>query len=133
MALEPDFVYTTKEASEVTGIYTRKLTRLGKKHNVTIINNTYVFTGAFLIEHLNKYNIKKNKIYTTTETAEILQVSDRTVRTYCKMWNVPKVKRSYQITEENITAFKKYLNIQKKDDTRTQNFSNWITRYLYKR
>lgn len=50
------------------------------------------------------------KIYTTTETAEILQVSDRTVRTYCQMWNVPKLKRSYQITDEHITAFKNYIN-----------------------
>jgi len=50
------------------------------------------------------------KIYTTTETAEILQVSDRTVRTYCKIWNVPKLKRSYQITDEHITAFKKHQN-----------------------
>jgi len=52
MNIKPDLVYTTKEASEVTGVYTRKLTRLGKKHNVTIIDNTYVFTGAFLIEHV---------------------------------------------------------------------------------
>ena len=50
------------------------------------------------------------KIYTTTETAEILQVSDRTVRTYCQMWNVPKLKRSYQITDEHITAFKNHIN-----------------------
>ena len=48
------------------------------------------------------------KIYTTTEIAEILQVSDRTVRTYCNIWSVPKKGRSYQITEDHLTAFRNY-------------------------
>ena len=61
MALEPDFVYTTKEASEVTGIYTRKLTRLGKKHNVQMIDNTYVFTGAFLMKYLQDEEARTKK------------------------------------------------------------------------
>lgn len=68
MTLRPDLVYTTKEASELTGAYTRKLTRLGKKHNVQKIDNTYVFTGAFLIKHLQSEHSK-------TEKTDVLNVS----------------------------------------------------------
>lgn len=69
MVIDPNLVYTTKDASEILGIYTRKLTRLGKKYNVRKVDNTYVFDGDFLIKHLLQDNIK-------TDTESVLKVSE---------------------------------------------------------
>jgi huntingtin-interacting protein 1-related protein len=50
------------------------------------------------------------KIYTSKEASELLKVTDRTIRTYCQTWQVPKLKKSYQITENHLKEWSAYIN-----------------------
>lgn len=50
------------------------------------------------------------KIYSSKEASEILKVTDRTIRTYCQTWQVPKLKKSYQITENHLKEWSAYIN-----------------------
>lgn len=54
MKIEKNFSYTIKEASELTGISTRTLSRTAKKYNVERIDNRYVFTGDFILKTFKK-------------------------------------------------------------------------------
>lgn len=50
-----------------------------------------------------------NKYYTVKEVAELLQVTDRTVNSYCKegIIKAHKLRRSYRIEEQDLNE---YLN-----------------------
>jgi hypothetical protein len=50
MILKDDFVYTIKEASDMTGVSTRTLSRIAKKHNLKKIDNRYLFNGSFILK-----------------------------------------------------------------------------------
>jgi len=54
MKIQKNLVYTIKEASSLTGISTRTLSRTAKKHNLERIDNRYVFTGDFILETFKK-------------------------------------------------------------------------------
>jgi len=54
MKIKKNLVYTIKEASSLTGISTRTLSRTAKKHNLERIDNRYVFTGDFILETFKK-------------------------------------------------------------------------------
>ena len=54
MKIQKNLVYTIKEASSLTGISTRTLSRAAKKHNLERIDNRYVFTGDFILETFKK-------------------------------------------------------------------------------
>lgn len=50
------------------------------------------------------------KIYNTEEVANILDCTTRTITSYCRDNRVNKIKGIYQITENDITLFKKRLH-----------------------
>ena len=54
MKIKKNLVYTIKEASSLTGISTRTLSRTAKKYNLERIDNRYVFTGDFILETFKK-------------------------------------------------------------------------------
>lgn len=49
MLINPDFVYSIKEVSDILGINARKLHRVAKKHNLEKIDNRYLFKGTFVL------------------------------------------------------------------------------------
>jgi len=67
------------------------------------------------IKYITKKKINPHGIYTTAEVSEILNVSDRTIRTYCKMWKVKKFKKSYQITDKHIKEWKNNIGMPIKE------------------
>ena len=54
MKIQKNLVYTIKEASNLTGISTRTLSRAAKKHNLERIDSRYIFTGDFILETFKK-------------------------------------------------------------------------------
>ena len=54
MKIQKNLVYTIKEASSLTGISTRTLSRAAKKHNLERIDSRYIFTGDFILETFKK-------------------------------------------------------------------------------
>ena len=50
MNIKAEYTYTVKEASQLTGIHTRKLNRVAVKNNIPKLDNKYIFRGSFLIE-----------------------------------------------------------------------------------
>jgi hypothetical protein len=54
MLINPDFVYSLKEANDIIGIHPRKLNRVAKKYNIEKIDNRYMFTGEFLLNVFSK-------------------------------------------------------------------------------
>jgi len=66
--IEPQFVYTTIEILEELNIskhnhanFSRRLQRLGRKHNIEKIDNNYIFEGKIIIEYL-KLNTNDNVV-----------------------------------------------------------------------
>jgi len=59
MDIQPDLVYTVKEASALLNVHPRKMTRIAQKHNLDKIDNRYLFTGKFLIEYHDLTNVKR--------------------------------------------------------------------------
>ena len=49
MLIQPNLVYSIKEASEILKINTRRLQRAGKKHKIEKVDNRYIFKGSFLL------------------------------------------------------------------------------------
>ena len=54
MKIKKNLVYTIKEASSLTGISTRTLSRAAKKHNLERVDSRYIFTGDFILETFKK-------------------------------------------------------------------------------
>ncbi len=54
MKIQKNLSYSIKEASELTGISTRTLSRAAKKHNVERIDSRYIFTGEFILNTFKK-------------------------------------------------------------------------------
>ena len=54
MLINPDFVYSIKEVSDILGINARKLHRVAKKHNLEKIDNRYLFKGTFVLNVFTK-------------------------------------------------------------------------------
>jgi len=59
MDIQPDLVYTVKEASALLNVHPRKMTRIAQKHNLDKIDNRYLFTGKFLIEYHDLTSVKR--------------------------------------------------------------------------
>ena len=54
MKIQKNLVYTIKEASKLTGISTRTLSRAAKKHNLERVDSRYIFTGEFILKTFKK-------------------------------------------------------------------------------
>jgi predicted nuclease with TOPRIM domain len=58
MIIDENAVYPIKEASDLTGVNARTLTRLAVKLGVEKIDNRYIFKGIDLINHLKKIDVE---------------------------------------------------------------------------
>ena len=58
MIIDENAVYPIKEASDLTGVNARTLTRLAVKLGVDKIDNRYIFKGVDLINHLKKIEVE---------------------------------------------------------------------------
>jgi DNA-binding transcriptional MerR regulator len=61
MIINENGAYPIKEASELTGINARTLSRLAVKLGIEKIDNRYIFKGIDLIEHLKKIKVEVGK------------------------------------------------------------------------
>ena len=85
MNIKAEYTYTVKEASQLTGIHTRKLNRVAVKNNTPKLDNKYIFSGAFLIERFKlkeKDKMAEGVITLLPKTNEIELLKDevRTLR-----------------------------------------------------
>ena len=53
MKINPEQLYSIKEACSILNIHPRKLNRIAVKENIKKLDNRYLFSGNFLIEHFN--------------------------------------------------------------------------------
>lgn len=53
MKIQPNLVYSVKEASKILNVSTRKLHRIALKSSLDKIDNRYIFKGSFLLEYFN--------------------------------------------------------------------------------
>jgi len=58
MIINENGAYPIKEASELTGINARTLSRLAVKLGIEKIDNRYIFKGIDLIKHLEKTEVE---------------------------------------------------------------------------
>ena len=58
MIINENGAYPIKEASDLTGINPRTLSRLAKKLGIEKIDNRYIFKGSDLITHLKKIEVE---------------------------------------------------------------------------
>jgi len=61
MIINENGAYPIKEASDLTGINPRTLSRLAKKLGIEKIDNRYIFKGSDLITHLKKIEVEVGK------------------------------------------------------------------------
>jgi len=61
MIINENGAYPIKEASELTGINARTLSRLANKLGIEKIDNRYIFKGSDLITHLKKIEVEVGK------------------------------------------------------------------------
>jgi hypothetical protein len=53
MKIQPNLVYSVKEASKILNVSTRKLHRIALKSELKKTDNRYIFEGTFLIKYFN--------------------------------------------------------------------------------
>ena len=75
MSIQKNRFYSIKEVSAHLGINTRKLARLGLKHNIELIDNKYMFSGEWLIYHfkLDAIDIDKDMLELFRERLSALE------------------------------------------------------------
>ena len=79
MAIQPDSVYSIKEASSILGVNTRKLARIGLKHDIKKVDNRYIFEGRFLIVYFNldvKTPMAKSVLGLSKDVLKVSKISD---------------------------------------------------------
>ena len=72
MIIDENAVYPIKEASDLTGVNARTLTRLAVKLGVEKIDNRYIFKGIDLINHLKKIEVEVVKYDDVLKEIDIL-------------------------------------------------------------
>jgi hypothetical protein len=68
--IQKNLFYTIKEASAVTGVGRRTLSRVAKKNNLEKVDNKYIFNGDFLIRYLEKKQSDLNFLKNISENTK---------------------------------------------------------------
>ena len=96
MIIDENAVYPIKEASDLTGVNARTLTRLAVKLGVDKIDNRYIFKGVDLINHLKKIEVEVVKYDDVLKEIDTLKT-----RNYKLSKQVEALSKSVKTLTEN--------------------------------
>jgi DNA-binding transcriptional MerR regulator len=124
MIINENGAYPIKEASDLTGINPRTLSRLAKKLGIEKIDNRYIFKGSDLITHLKKIEVEVGKYddilkeIATLETSNyrLSQQVETMSRTVKKMEDSIKILNEHNLELNQIIKEKDGVYALKSDE-----------------
>lgn len=115
MVINKDFSYSIKEASEVTGVHKRTLTRFASTIDANKIDGRYIFKGSQLISYLEKRNFKDLEVKTSLDIEKKCQELSNTVN-LLKEENKVLEEENKVLTEQVKTEVSTSLEIKVKSE-----------------
>lgn len=117
MSINPEFIYSIKEASEILGVHPKKLNRIANKHNIQKVDNRFLFEGSFLIEHFDLVDLTDVKtcpevskdVSKLVKENEALKEEIKNLKEQLEVFDVGKNKRVEVFTDEEYKILEEQL------------------------